>query len=380
MTRRRTFEIPEAVIHGAVERDPGRGDGGGRGPLDGPSTPGRGASTAPPDGADGRPGPMSAAIRDAAAANNAVAQDMRAAEMRSLELAVELQRLRRNGRVVELVALEEIETDHLNRDRTAATDDGLAELRASIEAHGLSNPVRLERRDDGRFNLIEGWRRLLAYRAMAGSGRSEFATIPALVDAPLAVGSAYRRMVDENLVREDVSFAEHARLAIAYASDARVGASDVDGAVGELFASVNKQTRSEIRQFTRVIAAVGDLLLHERAIGRALARELGRALNEGRSVEALRKALDRAPGRGASEEIDILRRWTERKARPGAVAARRPASRTVRFDLGARRVTVRLNGDRIVIDGVDVAGLDEETVLRALEALTGDRRQAGAVA
>lgn len=374
MTRRRTFEIPDDVIQGAVDHNPDAKTSGDRVAPDGSAPLGRGVSPGQSDQADGRPGPMSAAIRDAAAANNAVASDMRAAEMRSLELAVEFQRLRQSGRVVELVPLDQIETEHLNRDRAVATPEGLTDLRVSIEAHGLSNPVRLERRDDGRYNLIEGWRRLLAFRAIAESGRSEFAAIPALVDATLEVGAAYRRMVDENLVREDVSFAEHARLAIAYASDARVVVEDIDGAIGELFASVNKQTRSEIRQFTRVLAAVGDLLAHERAIGRALARELGRALNEGRSIEALRKALDRAPERDASKEIDILRRWTERKMRSNALEARRSTSRTVRLDLDGRKVTVRLSDDRIVIDGLNIAGVDDEALRHALRVLSPERR------
>lgn len=131
MTRRRTFEIPDDVIQGAVEHNPEAKTSGDRAAPDASAPLGRGVSPGQSDQADGRPGPMSAAIRDAAAANNAVASDMRAAEMRSLELAVEFQRLRQSGRVVELVALDLIETDHLNRDRAVATPEGLSDLRVS---------------------------------------------------------------------------------------------------------------------------------------------------------------------------------------------------------------------------------------------------------
>lgn len=355
MTRRRTFEIPDEAINGAAE--------GHNKPA--ASSTRQAQAHAKAETNARRPGPMSTAIRDAAAAHSAIATDQRAAELRSLELAVEFQRLRQSGRVVELIPLDQIETGHLERDRADASEEGLRELRSSIEAHGLSNAVRLERRNDGRYNLIEGLRRLLAFRSLVEAGRTDFTSIPALIEGQLEIGTAYRRMVDENLVREDITIAEHARLALAYAADSRVVGDDVDAAINELYASTNKQTRSEIRQFTRFLSIVGDELAHERSIGRALARDLGRALNEGRSVEALRKALERAPDRDPQREVEILRRWTTRKSRIAEAGGASRVSRTFRLVLGASQVRVRLGNERIVIDGVDAARLDEETVRRA---------------
>ncbi|WP_237168344.1 ParB N-terminal domain-containing protein [Paracoccus shandongensis] len=51
-------------------------------------------------------------------------------------------------------------------DRATAAGFKLAELVQSIRDIGLSNPIRVEPGREGRYELIQGWRRLTAYRKL----------------------------------------------------------------------------------------------------------------------------------------------------------------------------------------------------------------------
>ena len=67
-------------------------------------------------------------------------------------------------------------------------------------------------------------------------------------------------MVDENLVRRDVSFGELARLAISYrCQDPNI--ESYDRAVEILYASSGRQKRSYIKSFVRLVNAIGDDLV-----------------------------------------------------------------------------------------------------------------------
>ncbi|MBN8913089.1 MAG: ParB N-terminal domain-containing protein [Rhizobiales bacterium] len=55
--------------------------------------------------------------------------------------------------------------------RKTAAEDGVAELAASIAAHGLLNPLLIRKDKRGKFAVIAGQRRLLALQRLAQSGR-----------------------------------------------------------------------------------------------------------------------------------------------------------------------------------------------------------------
>src|SRR5690606_16133622 len=119
-----------------------------------------------------------------------------------------------------------------------AEDSELAELVESIRDIGLSNPIRVEPGRAGRFELIQGWRRLSAYRQLLKeTGDLEaWGRIPAGIAARGdALEQLYRRMVDENMVRKDISFAEMAQLALNYAMEPHTSERDPDRAVAILF-------------------------------------------------------------------------------------------------------------------------------------------------
>ena len=155
--------------------------------------------------------------------------------------------------------------------------------------------------------MIQGFRRLTAFRELAQeTGDKRFERIPAtLVPRGEPLVGLYRKMVDENLVRKDISFGEMATLALSYARDSGV---DTDAAVRELYASALKQKRSYIRQFVRLLDMLDGSLNHPEAIPRALGLELAKVLEGApERVADLRKTLARFPAGNPEEEVKVLR-------------------------------------------------------------------------
>ncbi len=260
-----------------------------------------------------RRGPMAAAIAETVTSTKERQEIEAQIRSENDALAHEHVRLKRLGLVVELVPLDLVEMTKLVRDRKKGPDFELAELKASIAELGLSNPIRLEARADGRFELIQGYRRLSAYRELLDEtgDADRFGTIPAAVTQPGEdLEALYRKMVDENLVRKDISFAEMAMLALDYAADPGTVVSDPDKAVAVLFKSAGYQKRSYIRTFMAVVERLGGDLLYPQDIPRALGLALARRLEEVDGlVPLIRAELKGWDNRSIADEMSILRRF-----------------------------------------------------------------------
>lgn len=228
-------------------------------------------------------------------------------------LAQEHVRLKRAGLITDLIPLDAIATHKLIRDRAPGPDYDLAELVQSIRDIGLSNPIQIEPAGDGRYELIQGWRRLSAYRALLEeTGDTErWGRIPAGIAAKgEALEGLYRRMVDENLVRKDISFAEMAQLALHYAMDPHTAENDPEKAVAILFKSARYQKRSYIRAFIPLVERLEGVLQFTREIPRALGLSLAQRIQEDPDcVAAIRADLAGWDNRSAKDELDVLRRY-----------------------------------------------------------------------
>ena len=216
-----------------------------------------------------RRGPMASAIHETAGSLRARAVVEAQIRAENDALAHEHVRLKALGLITDLIGLDLIDTWKLTRDRArprAGLDDReMEELASSIREVGLSNPIRVEAQPDGRYELVQGFRRLQAYRALLAEtdDAARFGTIPAVI---IAQGDTlerlYRQMVDENMVRKDISFAEMAQMAIHYAMDPGTTETDPDKVVAQLFGSASYSKRSYIRRFIRVIEALGEQSQH----------------------------------------------------------------------------------------------------------------------
>ncbi len=282
-------------------------------PDDGPEDFPAGKVGPAPETKSMRRGPMASAIAETAEST----RDRAALEARiraeNDALAQEHVRLKRAGLITDLIALDAIDTTKLIRDRAAGPDYELAELVESIREIGLSNPIRVEPAGDGRFELIQGWRRLSAYRQLleeTGDVES-WGRIPAGISARGDdLERLYQRMVDENMVRKDISFAEMAQLAVHYAMDPLTAENDPEKAVAILFRSAGYQKRSYIRNFITLVEALGETLLYPQEIPRALGLALSQRLAEVSGTAAAIKAEFKDwDTRSIKEELDVLRRF-----------------------------------------------------------------------
>ena len=263
----------------------------------------------------GRRGPMASAIVETAESTRERARIEAEIRAENDALAKEHVRLKRAGLIVDLIALDAVDTRKLIRDRNQAPDPELAELVASIRDIGLSNPIRVEPGANGRYELIQGWRRLQAYRQLlAETGDTErWGRIPAGIAARGdALEALYRRMVDENLVRKDLSFAEMAQLALHYAMDPQTAETDPEKAVAVLFKSAGYQKRSYIRAFIPLVERMEGVLLYPHEIPRALGLALARRLDDQPGiVAALKTEFAGWDSRSVTDELAVLRRFAD---------------------------------------------------------------------
>lgn len=330
----------------------------GIGPVDIPETPLRRAR---------EPGPMGVAVREAAAsaqdASEALVEQRRqnAADARAWREA------QGEGRVLVPLALDLIDTSDLPRDRLdlagAAASDEMDELKVSIRERGQREPVEVFRTADGRYELKKGWRRLTALRQLhAETGDPRFASIIARVTLaePDRV-DLYIDMVEENVIRQDLSFAEMAQIAIALARDPQAGVPDAEAAVGRLYRSLHKVKRAYIRSFVGLMQALGDALPFPKAVPRDLGVEVARRLAETGPAPALLARLRAAPDAEAQNRVlrEILA--GERPEPPAG------ARQKLEFRVGDSKVTAR-DGEFRIKAAVDFAALDRRALERAVRA------------
>ncbi len=279
---------------------------------------------------EARRGPMATAITETAESTRDRARVEAQIRAENDALAHEHVRLKKAGLITDLIALDMIETQKLIRDRAPGEDFELAELIGSIREIGLSNPIRVEPRADGRYELIQGYRRLSAYRRLLEeTGDAEaWGRIPAGIAAKGDdLERLYRRMVDENMVRKDISFAEMAQLAVHYAMDPLTPEHDAEKAVAVLYKSAGYQKRSYIRSFIRLVESLGETLLYPAEIPRALGLALSQRLDEVPGTAATIKAeLRDWDTRSIRDELEVLRRFAGQGGEEGATPAPMPAA------------------------------------------------------
>lgn len=307
-----------------------------------PDEPAETAKTPDASTSRARRGPMASAIAENAEALQARKSAADAIRAENDALAHEFIELREAGQVVQAVPLEQVQTRILVRDRIPGEDPELAELITSIRDIGMSNPIRVLPQPGGTgYELVQGFRRLTAYKALlAETGDACWAQIPALVMAGEAddVGGLYRRMVDENIVRKDLSFAEMAYAAQNYAADPATEAQDLDAALMALFQSAPRSKRSYIRLFALVLEQLEGSLNYPTEIPRSLGVALGRVLKDQPGVAAaIRGALDGWDNRSVADELGVLKQYAGDEAAAGK--AEPAASKPVRAGQGARTKT-----------------------------------------
>lgn len=326
-----------------------------------------------------RRGPMATAIGETGEASRRRAEVEAEIRAENDALAHEFVRLKRLGLITGMIPVGAIQVTKLIRDRSRRHDPEVEDLKTSLLAVGLSNPIRVEAAGQGGYELVEGWRRLNAYRALlAETGDARWSEIPASFTPPgETVGGLYRRMVDENLVRANISWAEMARLARAYAEDGVGGCEDLDQAVNTLYASASAQKRSYIRRFAYLLRRLEKHLEHPEAIPRRLGLALSQRLEAEPALEArIVDRLRQAPRRGAEDEVTILEEFERHDGPPisprGNPGRGRPAKRgktVLRMPLPAGEVKCTAAAGKVELQlDRDFSAVDRARLEAAIEA------------
>ena len=316
-------------------------------------------------------GPMGAAIRETSEALNESTEAKVEQRRLNAEDAKTYRAAREEGRVLAKFPLEDIHTDDLPRDRMAleavAEADEMEELKASIRARGQKEPVEVYRGADGRLQIKKGWRRLTALRQLlAETSEDAFATILARVeegdDARL---TRYIDMVEENVVREDLSFAEMAQVAISAAVDEGVEETDPLALVGSLYAALHKMKKSYIRSFVTLLQAVGGDLQWPKAVPRNVGVGAARALKGADArLDDLRLRLRAAATPEAQNEV--LRSFSA-GPQSAPVKGKTAPKQKFEFHVGQTKVTAR-QGECRIVSGVDYASIPKGQLEEAIKA------------
>lgn len=324
-------------------------------------------------------GPMGAAIRDASEALTESTEAKVEQRRKNAEDAKSYRAAAEDGLILQRVPLADVHTDDLPRDRleleAVAQADEMEELKSSIRARGQKEPVEVYRGADGRLQIKKGWRRLTALRQLlAETGEDAFATVVARVDEGQENRlGRYIDMVEENVVREDLSFAEMAQVAIAAAEDEGVEGADPLALVGALYAALHKMKKSYIRSFVTLLQVVGDDLQWPKAVPRNIGVDAARALKGAEDrIGDLRLRLRAASTAEAQNEV--LKSFAAGQGAKAASAPKAPKQK-FEFHVGETKVTAR-QGECRIVSGLDYAALPKGQLEKAIkafeEALSGE--------
>lgn len=280
------------------------------------------------------------------------------------------------GLIVKLVPLADIDIHSIARDRRTIDREGepWAELKASLRARGQQVPIEIGGRSatHGKFRLISGYRRVNALMELyEETGEERFATVKALVSRARDKLNATIAMIDENEIRQDISFYERGRICC-IAADQGI-CDSVDDAIQVLFASSSRNRRYKIRNFTLIHTMLGTYLDFPEHIGERLGARLAQALKDGKVDDLIRVLSDRETKfTDPAEELGLLEDFVAGK---GSFAEEKPAVPELKAGWqGEGRVkatAVVRNGKMTVkLDGVQIEDREElEWVLARIGAV-----------
>ena len=313
-------------------------------------------------------GPMGAAVREAAGSLAESTENLVEQRRQNAADAKAWRQAKGEGRLLVAIPLDAIRTDALPRDRLdldeVASSEEMEELKTSIRDRGQKEPIEVFPVEDG-YQLKKGWRRLTALRQLRDeTGDERFAdAVARVVEDGGSRVDLYIDMVEENVIRQDLSFAEMAQVAITAAQEDGLDAADL---VSRIYASLHKMKRSYIRSFVFLLRELGDVLPFPKAIARNLGADVARRLQAvPEQRDELRSML--ASVSSPEEQASVLVRFIEGStSSPGKKPAREKSVK-YEFHVGRTKVTAR-KGECRILSETDFSSVDRKQLERAIEA------------
>ncbi len=313
-----------------------------------------------------RPNPATAPIASVAAESAALSGTVPAQQRLDQLDADALRQARSEGRLIEELPINQIETSQMVRDRVVLDDEALEELATSIADNGLRLPIEVYAGEGGTYHLLSGYRRLEAVR------RLDQSTIKALVRPKAEQAAAFVAMVEENEVRENLSHYERGRIAVLAAQQGAFASTD--DAVKALFATSSAAKRSKVKSFAEVFSLLGDLMRYPEDMSERRGLRVFNAIRQG-ALDDLRNVL------GAADYDTPEAEWAQIEAVLDAVEAgpvkvarrgRKPVIAPLTSDVMDLKSGISLrkvetaDGFQIAVSG---RGLTPEVMDEALDAL-----------
>lgn len=318
-------------------------------------------------------GPMGAAVREAAGSLAESTETLVEQRRQNAADAKAFRAAQGDGRILEVLRIDEIRTDDLPRDRidlsATAGSDEMEELKASIRARGQKEPIEVFSTEAG-YQLKKGWRRLTALKQLwQETGDTRFAVVTArIATGPVDRIDLYIDMVEENVIREDLSFAEMAQVAITAAGDAGLEGQGAEALVGRIFASLHKMKRSYIRSFVFLLQELGSVLPYPKSISRNVGVEVARRIQAAPELaDALRQALVTVTS--VEEQAEVLSRAFDGPIARTKADRKSDQKKAVKYEfhVGTSKITARKGECRILSD-TDFSSVDRRQLQRAIEA------------
>lgn len=142
------------------------------------------------------------------------------------------------------IPLTLIVADPKKNSRTAMDDTAVAELAETIKREGQLAPVKVEKREDGKFDLVYGYRRFAAFKLLAAaSKKDEFTAIRAEVAEAMDPITRKVQNLAENIARENLSTFDQATAFFDLKKTYEYSANKISNSVGKSVSYVNNLTR-----------------------------------------------------------------------------------------------------------------------------------------
>ncbi|OSP53556.1 ParB N-terminal domain-containing protein [Pseudoruegeria sp. SK021] len=270
------------------------------------------------------------------------------------------------GLVIEQVPLDDVDAHALTRDRRMLDKscEAWEELKSSLRDRGQQTPIELSGRSSmsGKYQLVSGYRRLSALRDLyAETGDPQFSVVKALISGGRDRVDVMVAMIEENEIRQDISFYERGRICC-LAAEQGVCAT-IDEAIQALFSRSSRNRRYKIRNFTVIHSELGAVLDYPEQIGERLGARLAQALKDGRGPALVAELSDRdTKFATAEEELAILTEFVAQQGRFAVAQAEAVPVLTAEWQSAdGVKVQARSSGGRIALklDGLSVSSAEE---------------------
>jgi ParB family chromosome partitioning protein len=195
---------------------------------------------------------------------------------------------------IQRIPLAEIDQAALTRDRAGLDREPQAELERSIGTSGLRQPIEVfplpEPRGPHRWGLLNGYRRLLAFRTLLeNTGQDRYAAIPAFVREAASLAASLAAMVEENEIRAGLSPFERGFIAVNARNQGAFAS--IEEAVDGLYPNANRPKRNRLRALAFLAEEMDGQFAAPELLSQQQATRIARALTAGFG-ELIRTALE----------------------------------------------------------------------------------------